>query len=50
MKNEMKLEELGMVNGGIFLDDIVEGVKKIKDKIEDIFKSGPRLIIGKAVV
>ncbi len=48
MKNEMKLEELEMVNGGSFLDDIVEGAKKIKDKIEEIIKSTPRPIIAKA--
>ncbi len=48
MKNEMNLEELEMVNGGNFLDDIAEGVKKIKDKIEDIIRSIPRPGIAKA--
>ncbi len=47
MKNEMKLEELEMVNGGSFLDDIVDGVNKIKDKIEEQIKNLPRLAIGK---
>ncbi len=47
MKKEMNLEELEMVNGGNFLDDIVDGVKKIKDEIEEQIKRLPRLAIGK---
>ncbi len=46
-KNEMKemnLEELEKINGGNFLDDIVDGVKKVKDAIEEQIKKIPKLI------
>ncbi len=43
---EMNLEEMEMVSGGSFLDDIVEGAKKIKDAIEEQIKKIPRLAIG----
>ncbi len=45
--NEMNLEELVQVNGGNFLDDIVDGVKKVKDAIEERIKRLPQLTIGK---
>ncbi len=40
---EMNLEEMEMVSGGNILDDIVEGVKKVKDAIEEQIKKIPRL-------
>ncbi len=40
---EMNLEEMEMVNGGNILDDIVDGLKKVKDAIEEQIKNLPRL-------
>ncbi len=45
---EMNLEEMEMVNGGSFLDDVAEGFKKIKDTIEDYIRSIPKPVIAKA--
>ncbi len=42
---EMNLEEMEMVNGGNILDDICEGVQKIKDAIEEQIKKIPRPIV-----
>ncbi len=43
---EMNMEELEMVSGGSILDDIADGLKKIKDAIEERIKNIPKVAVG----
>ncbi len=41
-EEKMKLEELEKVNGGNIIDDVMEGVERLKDAIEKQIKHIPR--------
>ncbi len=43
---EMNLEELEMVSGGNILDDIADGLRKVKDAIEERLKNIPKVATG----